>query len=79
MDDLFFVRCCIDSSLLRHPNKKLCVLGTMDKIYPNRPGAYGFVIDQSAALALLPEPIREQVQFISICKKDSQDIDNDDR
>ena len=51
----------------------------MDKIYPNRPGAYGFVIDQSAALALLPEPIREHVQFISICKKDSQDIDNDDR
>ena len=58
----------------------LCHLGTIDKDYPKRKGGYAFEIGDSAAQRVL-ERIRPAIslRFITVCRKDSQDIDADDR
>lgn len=62
---------------------KICFIqtgGTIDKIYPQKPGAWGFEIGQAAAEKItqyLGSAI--QTSFFGVCKKDSQEITNADR
>lgn len=54
--------------------------GTIDKQYPDGPGAYAFSIEGAASPTILNEAkVLYEVVFVTICKKDSQDILPEDR
>lgn len=53
--------------------------GTIDKAYPKAVGAYAFDIDEPASKNIVQTLNPSfSYSFVSICKKDSQDITNDD-
>ncbi|KAL5008015.1 hypothetical protein ScPMuIL_013596 [Solemya velum] len=52
--------------------------GTIDKDYPKRKGGYAFEIAECAARRIF-EKIEVAHTFLSVCKKDSQDITDVDR
>ena len=54
--------------------------GTIDKDYPHVKGGYAFEIGESAVMVMM-QRIRTDVTFEyqTVCRKDSQDIDDDDR
>ena len=53
--------------------------GTIDKTYPQRPGAYGFEIGEAAVTRILGRLSGTQFTMKTICKKDSQEITESDR
>lgn len=63
---------------IRLPSK-ISDLGTIDKIYPNQPGAYGFVMDEPAVLQFLPATTLSALESVTACRKDSQQITDLDR
>jgi len=59
----------------------ICTGGTIDKDYPRSTGGYAFEIDEPAVGRILQEHSFLSIKYkiISVCKKDSTDIDNQDR
>ncbi|ESO85379.1 hypothetical protein LOTGIDRAFT_107864, partial [Lottia gigantea] len=54
--------------------------GTIDKGYPKRNNGYSFEIGESAVKKILERHhVTDSVRFVSVCKKDSQEITDDDR
>ena len=74
----------LDTRSILDPNCKIVlfvfVQGTIDKDYPKRKGGYSFEIGAAAAAHIL-QNIQPTVdlEFQTVCQKDSQDITDDDR
>jgi len=55
-------------------------LGTIDKQYPNQPGAYAFMIGDPVVSRILDTYAPGLLyKAVTVCQKDSQDITEDDR